>query len=80
MFVAQAPQIASEVANIRAQIQQFGESRVGSDKLSVLRPENSTTERLTRVAAIAEWEHWSFELLPTGEVLFRARSSPKRHS
>jgi hypothetical protein len=73
--VAVFPQIAREVARIRADIERAGESHVGPRQLSVLRPEISTAERLRRVAEIARWEHWSFEFLTSDQVRFRPRLS-----
>ena len=71
--VAVNPQIAFEVAEIRAEIERRGESSVAPRQLSILSAKIPTAERLRRVAEIAEWEHWSFEFLPNGGVRFRRR-------
>jgi hypothetical protein len=65
------PEIAAQVDKIRAEIRQYGESRVGCDELLLLCPnEVSANEQLTGIAQIAQWERWSFEYFPDGSVRF----------
>jgi Protein of unknown function (DUF3606) len=63
--------IAVQVDKIRAEIRRHGESRVGCDELSLLCPnEVSDAQGLHGISEIAEWERWTFEYLPDGNVRF----------
>jgi hypothetical protein len=63
--------IGAQVDKIRAEIRQYGESRVGCDELALLcRNEVSDTRRFMGISEIAEWEHWTFKYLPDGGVRF----------
>jgi len=65
------PGIGSQVDKIRAEVQQHGESFVGKDELFLLCPEDvSDVQGLIGISEIAEWEHWTFEYLPSGNVRF----------
>jgi hypothetical protein len=69
------PAIAAQVDNIRAEIRQCGECHVGKDELFLLCPgEVSNAQELIGISEIAEWEHWTFEYLPSGSVRFSSLS------
>jgi hypothetical protein len=65
------PAIGAQVDRIRADIRQYGESRVGREELFLLRSDEvSDSQGLTGITEIAEWEGWTFEYLPDGSVRF----------
>lgn len=71
MQTSDHPAIGAQVDRIRADIRQYGESRVGCEELFLLRSnEVSDAQGLTGITEIAEWEHWTFEYLPDGSVRF----------
>jgi len=65
------PGIGAQVDKIRADIRKHGESRVGSNELFLLCPDDvSNAQELNGISEIAEWERWTFEYLPDGSVRF----------
>ena len=65
------PAVSAQIDKIRAEIQERGESRVGCEELVLLCPDEvSNAQKLNGIARNAEWEHWTFEYLPDGSVLF----------
>ena len=65
------PGIGAQVDQIRAEIREHGESYVGKDELFLLCPDEiSNAQELIGISEIAEWERWTFEYLPSGNVRF----------
>ena len=63
-------EIATQVDQMRADIQRCGESNVSCHELKLLRPETSIREEKIGIEQIAEWERWTFEYMPDGGVRF----------
>ena len=64
------PDVITQVEKIRSEIQQFGESRVGCEELSLLCSDVSAMQEKIGIEQIAEYEGWSFQYLPNGHVRF----------
>jgi hypothetical protein len=64
------PDVITQVAKMRSQIQQFGESRVGCEELSLLCSDVTAAEEKIGIEQIAEYEGWAFFYLPDGHVRF----------
>jgi hypothetical protein len=64
------PDVITQVEKIRSQIQQFGESRVGCEELSLLCSDVSAAQEKIGIEQIAEYEGWTFQYLPDGHVRF----------
>jgi hypothetical protein len=65
--------IGAQVEKMRADIRQYGESRVGCNELHLLcHSEVSPRQELNGIAQIAEWERWTFEYLADGSVRFKS--------
>jgi len=78
------PEISIQIAKIRVDVRRDGESRVGSDQLSLFCDNEAGLEvQLTamneigqRVAQwMAQWEHWDFDYLADGRVRFSSPTS-----
>jgi hypothetical protein len=66
------------VEKMRADIRQYGESRVGGDELHLLcHSVVSATQELRGIAQIAEWERWTFEYQADGSVRFTSLYAPR---
>jgi len=64
------PDVITQVEKIRSQIQQFGESRVGCEELSLLCSDVTAAQEKIGIEQIAEYEGWTFQYLPDGHVRF----------
>jgi len=64
------PDVITQVEKIRTQIEQFGESRVGCEDLSLLCSDVTAAQEKIGIEQIAEYEGWTFQYLPDGHVRF----------
>jgi hypothetical protein len=64
------PEVITQVNNIRSEIRQFGESRVGCEELVLLCSDVTAAQEKIGVEQIAEYEGWTFQYLPDGHVRF----------
>jgi hypothetical protein len=64
------PDVITQVEKIRLQIQEFGESRVGCEELSLLCSDVTAEQEKIGIEQIAEYEGWTFQYLPDGHVRF----------
>jgi hypothetical protein len=65
------PTLKSQVANVRREIQEYGESVVGCEELRVLCPDEvPVSTQWDAIARIAKSENWSFTYFPNGSVGF----------
>ena len=64
------PAVITQVGKIRSEIQQFGESSVGCEELSLLCSDVTAAQEKIGVEQIAEYEGWTFQYLPDGQVRF----------
>jgi hypothetical protein len=69
--VSVPPPLQSQIDRIRHEIQEYGESTVGCEDLSVLGP-NAVLQssKWDAIATIAQREGWSFTYFPDGSVGF----------
>ena len=66
-----SPQAEAQLAQIRAEIQRYGQSIVGCDKLLVLvSKDDSIQAQFGHIFVTAERERWSFEFRTDGTVRF----------
>ena len=73
-----SPQAEAQLAQIRAEIQRYGQSIVGCDKLLVLvSKDESIQAQFGHIFVTAERERWSFEFRSDGTVRFADLDSPK---
>jgi hypothetical protein len=70
------PDVIAQVENIRSEIGQHGESRVGCEELYLLCSDVTPAQEKIGVEQIAEYEGWTFQYLPNGHVRF-SPLSPK---
>ena len=65
------PPLTSQVAMVRQEIKEYGESVVGCDELRVLCPDEvPASTQWNAIARIARSEGWSFTFFPNGSVAF----------
>jgi hypothetical protein len=72
------PEVITQVEKIRSEIQQFGESRVGCEELSLLCSDVSAMQEKIGIEQIAEYEGWSFQYLLDGHVRFAPSATALR--
>jgi hypothetical protein len=69
--VSVPPPLQSQIDRIRHEIEEYGESTVGCEELSVLCPNTVLqSSKWDAIAKIAMSEHWSFTLFPDDSVCF----------
>jgi hypothetical protein len=64
------PEVITQVEKIRSEIQEFGESRVGCEELTLLCSDVTAAQERIGIEHIAEYEGWNFRYLPDGHVRF----------
>jgi hypothetical protein len=73
-----SPQAQALLAQIRAEIQRYGQSIVGCDKLFVLVSKSDSIQaQFGHIFVTAERERWSFEFRTDGTVRFTDLNSSK---
>lgn len=73
-----SPEAELQLARIRAEIQRYGQSIVGCDKLLVLvSKDESILAQFGHIFVTAERERWSFEFQADGTVRFADLDSTK---
>ena len=66
-----SPEAEAQLAQMRAEIQRYGQSIVGCDKLLLLvSKDDSILAQFGHIFVTAERERWSFEFRPDGTVRF----------